>query len=67
MRQVIGSVGVPVLTLGGAVGAADTVEAAARDAVAAGASGLIFGRNVWASDDPIATTKRLLDIVHGAA
>ena len=67
MRQVIGSVGVPVLTLGGALGAADTVETAARDAIAAGASGLIFGRNVWAADDPVGTTKKLLDVVHGAA
>ena len=65
MRQVIRSVGVPVLTLGGAVGAADTVEAAARDAITAGASGLIFGRNVWGSDDPVGTTKKLLDVVHG--
>ena len=67
MRQVIRSVGVPVLTLGGAVGAADTVEAAARDALTAGASGLIFGRNVWAAEDPATTTKNLLEIVHGAA
>ena len=67
MRQVIRSVGVPVLTLGGAVGAADAVEAAARDAIAAGASGLIFGRNVWAAEDPITVTKNLLDIVHGTA
>src|SRR3954453_16002486 len=36
MRQVIGSVGVPVLTLGGARGAADAVEAAGRDAITAG-------------------------------
>jgi fructose-bisphosphate aldolase, class I len=67
MRQVIGAVGVPVLTLGGARGAADVVEAAARDAIAAGAKGLIFGRNVWAADDPVAVTKTLLDVVHGGA
>ena len=67
MRQVIRSVGVPVLTLGGARGAADAVEAAARDAISAGAKGLIFGRNVWAADDPITTTRKLLEIVHGAA
>ena len=66
MRQVIRSVGVPVLTLGGARGAAEAVEAAARDAITAGAKGLIFGRNVWAADDPITTTRNLLDIVHGA-
>lgn len=66
MRQVIASVGVPVLTLGGARGAADAVETAARDAISAGARGLIFGRNVWSADDPVGTTKKLLDIVHQA-
>jgi DhnA family fructose-bisphosphate aldolase class Ia len=67
MRQVIDAVGVPVLTLGGARGAPDAVETAARDAIAAGAKGLIFGRNVWAADDPVTTTKTLLDIVHDSA
>ena len=67
MRQVIESVGVPVLTLGGAVGEASAVETAAQDAIAAGAKGLIFGRNVWAADDPVAITRKLLDVVHGAA
>ena len=66
MRQLIASVGVPVLTLGGAVGEANAVESAARDAIAAGAKGLIFGRNVWGADDPVGTTKKLLDVVHGA-
>ena len=33
----------------------------------AGAKGLIFGRNVWAADDPVADHATCLDIVHGAA
>ena len=37
-----------------------------RTTIAAGASGLIFGRNVWGADDPVATTKTLLDVVHAA-
>ena len=57
--------GVPVLTLGGAKGDAGAVADAARGAIAAGASGLIFGRNIWAADDPVAVTPDLLDIVHG--
>lgn len=67
MRQVIASVGVPVLTLGGAVGDPEAVHQAARDAISAGASGLIFGRNVWTAEDPVATTKALLSTVHGTA
>lgn len=58
-------VGVPVLTLGGAKGDANAVADAGRGAIAAGASGLIFGRNIWAADDPVAVTRNLLDIVHG--
>ena len=65
MRQVIASVGVPVLTLGGGVGEPDAVRRAARDAISAGASGLIFGRNVWNAEDPVATTKALMSTVHG--
>ena len=68
MRQVIRSVGVPVLTLGGARGAADAVEAAARDAISAGAKGLIFGRNE--RGPPTIRSRpqeKLLEIVHGAA
>lgn len=64
MRQVIASVRVPVLTLGGAVGDAAAVHQAARDAISAGASGLIFGRNVWGAGDPVATTEALLSTVH---
>ena len=67
MRQVIASVGVPVLTLGGAVGDPEAVHQAARDAIDAGASGLIFGRNVWAAEDPVATTRALLETVHGTS
>lgn len=65
MRQIIDSVAVPVLTLGGAEGAREDVIAAARDAVAAGAKGLIFGRNVWNTPDPVATSRELVQIVHG--
>lgn len=67
MRQVIASVGVPVLTLGGAVGDPEAVHEAARGAIEAGASGLIFGRNVWAAPDPVATTRSLLATVHGTS
>ena len=45
--------------------AAVAVEAAAQGAIAAGAKGLIFGRNVWNTDDPVAATRTLSAITHG--
>ena len=67
MPRIIETVGdIPVLTLGGAKGDESAVRAAASGAIKSGAKGLIFGRNVWNTDDPIATTKALLDITHGA-
>jgi len=65
MREIIDSVAVPVLTLGGAEGARDDVIRAAKDAVGAGAKGLIFGRNVWNTPDPVGTSRELAAIVHG--
>ncbi|MCI1641567.1 class I fructose-bisphosphate aldolase [Schaalia naturae] len=55
---------VPVLTLGGAAASDEQVARAARDAIAAGARGLIFGRNVWQVPDMEATMARLSGIVH---
>lgn len=64
MRQIVESVECPVLTLGGAKGERRKVLADARAALGAGVKGLIFGRNVWDTDDPAATTRELLDLVH---
>jgi class I fructose-bisphosphate aldolase len=48
LRQVVASAGRSfVIFAGGTKGDADEVVAKARQAVAAGATGLIFGRNVW--------------------
>jgi 3-hydroxy-5-phosphonooxypentane-2,4-dione thiolase len=38
--------------------------ALASDAVTAGAAGIDFGRNVWQSDDPVATIQALGAVVH---
>lgn len=65
MREIIDSVAIPVLTLGGAEGARDDVIRSARGAIDAGARGLIFGRNVWNTPDPVAATRDLVQIVHG--
>ncbi len=67
MRAIITSVEVPVLTLGGAKGETAEVIRAARGAIRAGARGLIFGRNVWNTPDPVAITRELSNVVHETA
>lgn len=64
MREIVESVECPVLTLGGAKGDPEKVLEDAQAALGAGVTGLIFGRNVWDTEDPAATTRALLDIVH---
>jgi DhnA family fructose-bisphosphate aldolase class Ia len=66
MRKIIETCGAPVLLLGGTK--SDDPEAlwrGTKDAVDAGAKGVIYGRNVWQHDDPIAVSKRLRAIIHG--
>lgn len=66
MRQIIDSCPVPVLLLGGSKSADPTVLLqGTRDAVAAGAKGVIYGRNVWQADDPVAISNSLKSIIHG--
>lgn len=66
MRAVIEHCAVPVLTLGGAKGGSEEdVVVAARGAMEAGASGIIFGRNVWQADDPARMSATLREAVHG--
>jgi DhnA family fructose-bisphosphate aldolase class Ia len=59
------SAGVPVLIAGGDLqpDREALFDATAR-AVAAGASGVAYGRNVWGSGDPAGTVRRLVEIVH---
>lgn len=66
MRRVIEGCPVPTLVLGGARSeSAETLLEATRQALDAGARGLIYGRNIWQADDPRAITARLNDLVHG--
>ena len=53
---------VPVFTAGGPLSSDEQVLSAARDAVAAGARGISFGRNVFQRDDPA----RMLRLLHSA-
>lgn len=60
MHRIIDAVGgIPVLTLGGAPGDFQDVLNAAQCALDEGASGLIFGRNVWQAPDVTAAIGQL--------
>jgi DhnA family fructose-bisphosphate aldolase class Ia len=68
MADVINGTPVPVFVLGGAK--APTPEpllAATREALAAGARGVAYGRNVWQADDPSAVASELRQIIHGGS
>jgi DhnA family fructose-bisphosphate aldolase class Ia len=66
MADVIRSTPAPVLVLGGAKsGSTDSLISATRDAMEAGANGVIYGRNVWQADDPVAVSEQLRSVIHG--
>lgn len=66
MSKIIDTCGAPVLLLGGTK--SENPEAlwqGTKAAVDAGAKGVIYGRNVFQHDDPVAVSKRLREIIHG--
>ena len=67
VARVVGSVGVPVLFLGGprAGGQRDAVLAEVRDAMAGGAAGMAIGRLVFEDPDPAGMARLVADAVHG--
>jgi DhnA family fructose-bisphosphate aldolase class Ia len=67
MRQVVEGCPVPVLVLGG-VRSSDPVVVleATRAALDAGARGVVYGRNVWQADDPVAMCGQLREVIHGS-
>jgi DhnA family fructose-bisphosphate aldolase class Ia len=66
MRRVIAGCPAPVLVLGGAKSnSSDALLAATRDAMAAGAKGVIYGRNVWQADDVVGISRQLREVIHG--
>ena len=67
MRRVVDGCPIPVLVLGG-VRSEDPapVLEATRGALEAGAKGVVYGRNVWQSDDPLLMCGLLRDVIHGA-
>ncbi len=54
----------PLLVAGGSKTAAEKAEAMARAAVDAGTSGIVFGRNIYQSEDPAAALERFRQIIH---
>ncbi|MBA3415804.1 MAG: hypothetical protein H0U10_11325 [Chloroflexia bacterium] len=68
MRAIVESCPVPVLVAGGArkERPADATQLAA-EAIAAGAGGLVFGRNIYQAADPAAALDALRAVVHGRA
>ncbi len=64
-KKVIRSSYVPVLVLGGPKSHSDReFLASIREAMDAGAAGVVIGRNVWQAASPIAMTQALVALVH---
>ena len=64
-REVVDNCQVPVLVLGGAKVDSDRdVLAMVRDAMDAGASGIMMGRNIWDHDNVAGMTAALAAIIH---
>ncbi|HEX6618073.1 MAG TPA: 2-amino-4,5-dihydroxy-6-one-heptanoic acid-7-phosphate synthase, partial [Solirubrobacteraceae bacterium] len=62
--RVVRAARVPVLVRGGGRIADDEVLRITADVLAAGAAGLVYGRNVIQHDDPTAMTRALAALVH---
>jgi fructose-bisphosphate aldolase, class I len=68
MADIIRATPAPVLVLGGAKSDSPTaLYDATRDAMRAGAKGVIYGRNVWQADDVAAVSSELRTIIHTTA
>jgi DhnA family fructose-bisphosphate aldolase class Ia len=65
MRQIVDGCSRPVLVLGGSRGEESILLDGTRTAIAAGAKGVIIGRNIWQADDPPAVASKLREIIHG--
>jgi len=66
LADVVANVEAPVFILGGPKkDNEDDVVRYAAEVVAAGASGIAFGRNTWGAADPTAMVRRLSAAVHG--
>jgi DhnA family fructose-bisphosphate aldolase class Ia len=65
MQRAVEGATVPVVILGGdRTSNEDALLGQVHDALAAGVSGIAFGRNIWSHPDPGAITRRLVAEVH---
>ena len=64
MRAIVEACPVPVLVLGGAASGAKEVEDFTRGAIAGGARGVIYGRNVWQREDVAGMAATLRRLAH---
>lgn len=67
-RSSVEACGVPVLVAGGprrAGGLAGTLQTV-REILEAGASGVIFGRQIWQHDDPVEAVGQVASLIHGS-
>lgn len=65
MCRVVEGATVPVIILGGDRNSDE--EALLRQvtaALSAGVAGVAFGRNIWSAPDPVAITRRLIEVIH---
>jgi DhnA family fructose-bisphosphate aldolase class Ia len=68
LPEVVANIEAPMFVLGGPKkDSEDEAVQYAADVVAAGASGIAFGRNTWSAQDPTAMVRRLHAAVHGSA
>ena len=65
-KAIIDACYVPVVVLGGAaMGDDEALIKMVSDSMAAGASGVAIGRNVWQHSQPTEIAKRLAEVIHG--
>jgi fructose-bisphosphate aldolase, class I len=65
MARVVRGCPAPVLVLGGAKAESeDALLASTRDALLAGAAGVIYGRNIWQAEDPVRVGRAVRSLVH---
>ncbi len=68
VRRVVGSVGVPVLFLGGPhTGDRAALLAEVADAMEGGGAGLAIGRTIYQDPDPAGMAKQVAELVHAAS
>lgn len=66
MATIVDGCPVPVLVLGGPkTDNPNALVDATREAMDAGAKGVVYGRNVWQADDPSAISRQLREVIHG--